>query len=191
VPESISPHPERAALAGLLQTLAQAAGEQLLESVAAQDMDEIALRPGGLIPVVEQLRAAGFNQLLDLGGVDHYPLSPRFEIAYHFTAIPLDDRAHEAMALARLPRIRLRVFPDDRDPVVPTLTRHWPSADWAEREAYDMFGVRFQGHLDLRRLLNPEDFKGYPLRKDFPLRGLERRFVPGGRTGAIPPVKET
>jgi len=54
-----------------------------------------------------------------------------------------------------------------------------------------MFGVRFQGHLDLRRLLNPEDFKGYPLRKDFPLRGLERRFVPGGRAGAIPPVKET
>jgi NADH-quinone oxidoreductase subunit C len=189
VPESIKPHPKRASLAALVLELTQAAGEHFLEAVAAQDMDEIALRPAGLIQVVNHLREAGFNLLLDVGGTDHHPLSPRFEISYHFTAIPLSG-ASKLAPLQGLPRFRLRVFPDDREPEVPTLTGLWPSADWPEREIFDLFGVRFEGHPDLRRLLNPDDFLGYPLRKDFPLRGLERRFVPGGRVGAIPPVKE-
>ena len=188
--ETITPHPERADMAELVQALAEAAGEHLLEVVAAQDMDELAIRPACLLGVVDRLRSAGFNHLLDIGGVDHYPLSPRFEVAYHFAAIPLDTTAG-LQPLAAVRRLRLRVFPDDQAPFVPTLTALWPSADWAERELYDLFGVRFTDHPNLARLLNPLDWIGYPLRKDYPLRGLERRFVPGGRAGAVPPVKES
>jgi len=83
------------------------------------------------------------------------------------------------------------VFPNDSDPVVPTLSDLWPSANWAEREIFDLFGVRFEGHPDLRRILNPDDWKGYPLRKDYPLRGLERRFAAGGHVGPVPPLRES
>lgn len=190
MPEAIKPHPERARLAPLIAALTSAAGKHLLEVVAADDMDEIALRPGGLLTVVEQLRSAGLNLLLDIGGTDHHPLTPRFEVSYILTAIPLGLGASPSTFLD-LARFRLRVFPDDADPVVPTLVRLWPSADWAEREVFDLFGVRFDGHPDMRRILNPDDWKGYPLRKDYPLRGLERRFVPGGREGPVPPVTET
>lgn len=191
MPEVIKPHPERAALAPVVEAVTQAAGEHLLEAVAAEDMDEVALRPGGLRSCVERLRGFGFNLLLDVGGTDHHPLTPRFEISYHFIALPTGEGLRHPDALKSLPRFRLRVFPDDQSPEVPTLSDLWPSADWAEREVYDLFGVRFEGHQDLRRLLNPDDFKGYPLRKDFPLRGLERRFVPGGHVGPIPPVRES
>jgi NADH-quinone oxidoreductase subunit C len=188
--EIVTPHPDRASLADLIAVLTQTAGEDFLEAVSCDDMDEIALRPQGLISVVTELREAGFNHLLDVGGTDHHPLTPRFEISYILTAIPLGDQ-RDPMRLASLRRFRLRVFPDDRDPRVPTLSDLWPSANWPEREIYDLFGVRFDGHPDLRRLLNPDDWKGYPLRKDYPLRGLDRGFVPGGRTGAVPPVRES
>ena len=187
--EIVQPHPERAALATLIAVLTQAAGEDFLEVVCADDMDELALRPGGLLAVINRLREAGFNHLLDIGGTDHHPLTPRFEISYILTAMPLGD-VTDPKRFAGLRRFRLRVFPLDADPVVPTLSDLWPSADWAEREIYDLFGVRFEGHPDLRRILNPDDWKGYPLRKDYPLRGLERRFVPGGRTGDVPKVRE-
>lgn len=190
MPEIVKPHPERAGLAALVAALAEAAGEHFLEAVAADDMDEIALRPGGLLAVIERLRANGFNHLLDIGGTDHHPLTPRFEVSYHLTAIPLGSDAADASRLFGLSRFRLRVFPDDRDPIVPTLTHLWPGADWPEREVFDLFGVRFAGHPDLRRILNPDDWKGHPLRKDYPLRGFERRFVPGGSVGDVPPVKE-
>ncbi|HXW50819.1 MAG TPA: NADH-quinone oxidoreductase subunit C [Candidatus Acidoferrales bacterium] len=187
MPESVKPHPERAALVPVVEALANAAGAALLEVVAENDMDEIALRPEGLLAVIDVARRSGFNLLLDIGGTDHHPLQPRFEISYHLTMIPVGN----AVGKLEAPRIRLRVFCHGEDPTVPSLTHLWPSADWPEREIFDLFGIRFAGHPDLRRLLNPDDFVGYPLRKDFPLRGLERRFVPGGRAGAVPPVKES
>lgn len=187
--ETITPHPQRADQSFLTPQLVQAAGEDFLEAVSANDMDELALRPGGLLSVIRVLREHGFNHLLDVGGTDHHPLSPRFEVSYILTAIPLGD---QALSVARdCKRFRLRVFPDDRNPVVPTLADLWPSADWPEREVFDLFGVHFEGHPELRRILNPDDWKGHPLRKDYPLRGLERRFVPGGRVGSIPPLKES
>jgi NADH-quinone oxidoreductase subunit C len=190
MPDAASSKPARTPLADLVAELTRTAGESFLESAACDDMDEIALRPDGLIPVVTELREAGFNHLLDVGGTDHQPLSPRFEISYIFTAMPLGDQRNP-QRLRDLKRMRLRVFPDDADPVVPTLSELWPSANWPEREVFDLFGVRFAGHPDLRRLLNPDDWNGYPLRKDYPLRGLDRGFVPGGRTGAVPPVRES
>ncbi len=187
--EVSTPRPQRAPLADLIAALTQAAGEDFLESASLSDMDEVSLRPGGLIPAIARLRESGFNHLLDVGGTDHYPLTPRFEISYILTALPLGDQ-RDPKKLGEPRRVRLRVFPDDLDPVIPTLSLLWPSANWPEREIFDLFGVRFDGHPDLRRLLNPDDWKGHPLRKDYPLRGLERRFVPGGRAGSVPPVRE-
>ena len=190
--DTITPHPERAGMAALFQSLADIAGEHLLEAVAAQDSDELAIRPQALLAVVDRLRADGFNQLMDIGGVDHHPLSPRFEVAYHFASIPLEAAAGKTRPpLTAIRRFRLRVFPMDADPRIPTLTARWPNADWPEREVYDLFGVRFEGHPNLARLLNPFDWIGHPLRKDYPLRGLERRFSPGGRVGPVPPVAES
>ncbi|MBV8595057.1 MAG: NADH-quinone oxidoreductase subunit C [Candidatus Eremiobacteraeota bacterium] len=190
MPEAAAPTGARAPLSDVVTLLTQAASESFIDSAACDDMDEIALRPDGLLAVVTALREAGFNHLLDIGGTDHHPLSPRFEISYIFTAMPLGDQ-RDPHRLLNLKRMRLRVFPDDADPVVPTLSELWPSANWPEREIFDLFGVHFAGHPDLRRLLNPDDWKGHPLRKDYPLRGLDRGFVPGGRTGAVPPVRES
>ncbi|HKW44729.1 MAG TPA: NADH-quinone oxidoreductase subunit C [Candidatus Eremiobacteraceae bacterium] len=181
--ETLHAHPERAALAGVLERLRDALGEGLLEAVSAEDMDEAAIIPSGLHAAVNVLRAAGFNMLADIGATDHLPLSPRFEVSYHFAAI--DEKSKLVLDPARY---RLRVFPDDSDPVVPTLCGVWPAAEWPEREVYDLFGIRFDAHPNLKRILMPDDWRGFPLRKDYPLRGNDRNFVPGGRLGPIPPV---
>jgi NADH-quinone oxidoreductase subunit C len=185
--------PGRAVTAALLTHLAQSLGSSFLEAVSAVDMDEAAILPSGLFAAVDAVRAAGFNHLLDIGGTDHLPLTPRFEVSYHFLAIPPEylepnGRINSTATTLSPARFRLRVFPDDRDPVVPSLCSRWPNADWPERELWDLFGVRFDGHPDLRRILMPDDWEGYPLRKDYPLRGLNRRFNPGGLPGPVPPV---
>jgi NADH-quinone oxidoreductase subunit C len=181
--ETLHAHPERAALAGVLENLRDALGDNLLEAVSADDMDEVAILPDGLHVAVNVLLAAGFNMLADIGATDHLPLSPRFEVSYHFIAI---DAASKLVLDPA--RYRLRVFPDDADPVVPTLCGVWRAANWPEREVFDLFGIRFDGHPDLKRILMPDDWRGYPLRKDYPLRGTDRNFVAGGRLGPVPPV---
>jgi NADH/F420H2 dehydrogenase subunit C len=186
VPETVHPHPERETTAGLMPALTNALGDGLLECASLDDMDEAAILPGALYAAVETLRAHGFTHLLDVGGTDHLPLTPRFEVSYHFAAIDANRRD----AKAPVSRFRLRVFPKDDDPVVPSLAKYWPSANWAEREVYDLFGVRFDGHPDLKRILMPDDWEGHPLRKDYPLRGTRRSFVPGGRVGPIPPTRD-
>jgi NADH-quinone oxidoreductase subunit C len=187
--------------AALLAQLTQALGGAMLEAVSADDMDEAAILPGGLLGAIDLARKTGFNHLLDIGGTDHLPLTPRFEVSYHLLAFEFPElcsgttelrssatKASSSAAKALVPaRFRLRVFPDDANPVIPSLTAIWPNADWPEREAWDLFGIRFDGHPDLRRILMPDDWEGYPLRKDYPLRGLNRRFSPGGKAGAVPP----
>jgi NADH-quinone oxidoreductase subunit C len=186
MPETLHPHPERIDKANLIPAITTAAGEGFLEAVSEDDMDEVALLPGALPAVVEVLRSFGFNHLLDIGCTDHLPLTPRFEVSYHFASIDAQRRDPNAP----VPRFRLRVFPQDADPIVPSLSTIWPSANWAEREVYDLFGVRFDGHPDLRRIMMPDDWEGHPLRKDYPLRGTGRRFVPGGRVGPVPPTRD-
>jgi NADH-quinone oxidoreductase subunit C len=193
----------RTATSALLPELTRALGDALLEAVSAQDMDEAAILPSGLLAAVDVLRRNGFNFLLDIGGTDHLPLTPRFEISYHFLKFEIKkdegtdlkvrgyNKVRHTTGVLVPARYRVRVFPDDVDPVIPTLTGLWPNADWAEREVWDLFGVRFDGHPNLKRILMPDDWKGHPLRKDYPLRGLERRFNPGGRQGDVPPVITT
>jgi NADH-quinone oxidoreductase subunit C len=100
-----------------------------------------------------------FNLLTDATCVDRFPLEPRFELQYHLVSIPKRNKL----------RLRVRVSGDD--PVVDSLVPVWPGANWLEREVFDLMGIRFAGHPDLRRILLPDDWEGHPLRKDFPVEG--------------------
>jgi NADH-quinone oxidoreductase subunit C len=104
--------------------------------------------------------ALQFNLLSDATCVDRFPLEPRFELNYHLVSIPRPNR------------LCLRVRLSSDDPVVDSLVPVWPGANWLEREIFDLFGIQFTGHPDLRRILLPDDWEGYPLRKDFPVEGF-------------------
>lgn len=100
-----------------------------------------------------------FAFLSDISAVDRFPLEPRFEINYHLLSIENRER------------LRLKVRLAGSDPLVLSVTPVWPTANWHERENFDLFGIRFEGHPDLARILMPDDWEGYPLRKDYPVEG--------------------
>jgi NADH-quinone oxidoreductase subunit C len=103
--------------------------------------------------------ALNFNLLSDATCVDRFPVEPRFELNYHLLSIPRRDR------------VRLRTSISIQLPVIDSLVPVWPGANWLEREIFDLFGIHFEGHPDLRRILLPDDFEGAPLRRDFPVEG--------------------
>ena len=119
----------------------------------------------------------GFQELIDLSGVD-YPERPlRFDVVYHL------------LSMRKNTRIRLKITTDEKTPV-PSASGLWPCADWFEREAFDMYGILFDGHPDLRRLLTDYGFQGYPLRKEFPLSGnVEVRYDSEQQRVVYEPVK--
>jgi NADH-quinone oxidoreductase subunit C len=100
-----------------------------------------------------------FSFLSDITTVDRFPLEPRFEVNYHL------------LSLDRRERLRLKLRVAGNDPTVPSVTSIWPTANWHERENFDLFGIHFEGHPDLRRILMPDDWEGHPLRKDYPVEG--------------------
>ena len=106
------------------------------------------------------------NMLVDVTAVDWKPKTPRFEVVYHLYSI-----AHGHA-------LRLKVPVEEDDAWVPTVSTVWRTANWHERETYDLFGIKFEGHPDLRRILMPDDWDGHPLRKDYPLEGREWKFEP-------------
>jgi NADH-quinone oxidoreductase subunit C len=103
--------------------------------------------------------AMKFTYLSDVTGVDRFPIEPRFELNYHLLSMSLRER------------IRLRVRVPGDDPVADSVVDVWPTANWHECEIFDLLGVHFAGHPNLRRMLLPEDWEGYPLRKDYPVEG--------------------
>jgi NADH-quinone oxidoreductase subunit C len=105
------------------------------------------------------LQSAGYNFFEDMTAVDWFPASPRFQLSYHLLSHAFKDR------------IRLRVVLDDADPTVDSIVPVWPGANFYEREVFDLFGIRFTGHPDLRRIMLPDDWQGHPLRKDYPVEG--------------------
>ena len=109
----------------------------------------------------------GFDWLVELGGTDYlgYPGRSRGRFEVHYVLKNSQTRE----------RLIVKAVVDDPDPTLPTAYFLWPGADWMERETFDMFGIRFEGHPDLRRILMPEEFSAYPLRKDYPLRGRGER----------------
>ena len=123
--------------------------------------------------------ACQFECLIDICGVDYPERPERFDVVYHL------------LSLRRNQRIRLKVATDEDKPV-PSVIEVFPSANWFEREAFDMYGIRFSNHPDLRRLLTDYGFQGYPLRKDFPLSGyVEVRYDDEAKRVVYEPVKLT
>ena len=119
----------------------------------------------------------GFQQLIDLAGVDYPDRESRFEVVYHL------------LSMTRNARIRVKVATDETAPV-PSITSVYPSADWFEREAFDMYGILFSDHPDLRRILTDYGFQGHPLRKDFPMTGyVEVRYDEAEKRVVYEPVK--
>jgi NADH-quinone oxidoreductase subunit C len=115
--------------------------------------------PGTIRPVLAGLRERGYTFLASLHGVDYYPEEPRLGVIY------------ELLDMRRVDRISVKVRVASDDAAVDSVTAEWPAAEFQEREVYDMFGVAFRGHPDLRRILMPEDYEGHPLRRDFPIGG--------------------
>jgi NADH-quinone oxidoreductase subunit C len=105
------------------------------------------------------VQAAGYNFFEDLTAVDWFPSSPRFQLSYHILSHSYKER------------IRLRVLLEEATPAVESITPVWPAANFYEREVFDLFGIRFEGHPNLRRIMMPDDWQGHPLRKDYPVEG--------------------
>jgi len=112
-----------------------------------------------LVAACQALKRAGYNFFDDMTAVDWFPSSPRFQLSYHLLSHKYKEH------------IRLRVLVDEAGAEVDSIVPVWPAADFYEREVWDLFGVRFAGHPNLRRILLPDDWTGHPLRKDYPVEG--------------------
>ena len=142
-----------------LELLAAELGDATLETVYFRERATLVVDPLQIRSVLQRLRAHGYAFLASVHGVDHYPEEPRLGVIY------------ELLDMGRVDRITVKIRVPLDDPRVESVTADWPTADHQEREVYDMFGVVFEGHPDLRRILMPEDYEGHPQRRDFPLGG--------------------
>ncbi len=144
-------------------------GEDILETSLPQGDATAAVRAENLVKVVTYLKNDPrllFNFLVDITAVDWLGRKPRYEVVYHLLSISLRRR------------LRIKVGVDDAQPAVDTITPLYGSANWLEREVWDMFGIRFRGHPDLRRILLYDEFQGHQLRKDYPIRKRQPRIGP-------------
>ena len=146
-----SAHPENAAVGALKELAVDAKFDrnELTITVARESV----------IAAAQALQSAGYNFLEDVTCVDWYPSEPRFQVTYHILS-------HRLKA-----RIRVVARLDSGDAAIDSMTAVWPSANFYEREIFDLFGVHFGGHPNLRRIMMPTDWQGHPLRKDYPVEG--------------------
>ena len=142
-----------------LELIASELGDATLETVYFRERASILVDPTRIRSVLQTLRGKGYTFLASVHGVDHYPEEPRLGVVY------------ELLDMSAVDRIAVKVRLPLDAPSVDSVTEEWPTANHQEREVYDMFGVVFEGHPDLRRILMPEDYEGYPQRRDFPLGG--------------------
>jgi NADH-quinone oxidoreductase subunit C len=142
-----------------LELLAGELGDAALETVYFRNRATLIVDPARIRDVLASLREKGYAFLASVHGVDHYPEEPRLGVIYELLDMDSVDRI----------TVKLRVPLDA--PTVDSVSEEWPTANHQEREVYDMFGVVFEGHPDLRRILMPEDYEGHPQRRDFPLGG--------------------
>jgi NADH-quinone oxidoreductase subunit C len=163
-PPTVSSDPHAATLANL----ARAVGEGVFSMSRFRDNLRLFVPPARLEGLLEILKnECGFDLLSELGATDYqgYPGRTRSRFEVHYVLRNLDT--FECLIV--------KAGVDDPDPALPSAVKLWAGADWMEREVFDMFGIRFIGHPDLRRILMPEEFTAYPLRKDYPLRGRGER----------------
>jgi NADH-quinone oxidoreductase subunit C len=133
--------------------------EAVLGTVFFRDKAALLVTPAAVPATLAHLRDKGYTFLCSVHGVDYFPEEPRLGVHYEL----LDMRAVD--------RITVKTRVHTEDPHVPSVTPDWPTADHQERELFDMFGVEFDGHPDLRRILMPDDYEGFPQRRDFPIGG--------------------
>lgn len=131
----------------------------------------IEIEPAKIVDACRALKSAGFNRLSAVTAVDWHPSEPRFEVVYHLHALPLKGGKHE--------RVRLKSRLGGDAPEIATVTGVWEGAGWYEREVFDLFGILFTGHPDLRRIMLPDDWEGHPLRKDYPIHGHKYSYAGG------------
>ncbi|NWF53136.1 MAG: NADH-quinone oxidoreductase subunit C [Nitrospirae bacterium] len=139
--------------------------EEVVEVIEFRDQVSVIVKRGRVLEICRYLHDdpdLSFDHLQDLCGADyHGKKEPRFEVVYNLYSIKYRHK------------IRIRTQVPESDPSIQSVTSIWTGANWHERECYDMFGIVFKGHPDLRRILLPEDWEGHPLRKDYPLKGPE------------------
>lgn len=166
----------RAALGGHVKSISSSLGE-LTVIVPAEMLGEVML-------ALRDRTELGFSQLIDLCGVDYNGIAGAREFANRFAVV------YHLLSLEHNRRLRVRAFcEDDNFPVMESVVAIWPAANWFEREAFDLFGIIFTGHPDLRRLLTDYGFVGHPFRKDFPLSGnVEMRYDPEQQRVIYQPV---
>ncbi|HQQ70655.1 MAG TPA: NADH-quinone oxidoreductase subunit C [Alicycliphilus sp.] len=175
-------HPEK-----LREAVAAALGDKARAVSLALDELTVVVAAADYLDVMQTLRDAPqcrFEQLMDLCGVDYSTYrdvgtdGPRYAVVSHLLSVSLNQR------------VRVKVFcPDDDFPVIPSVTDIWNAANWFEREAFDLYGIVFDGHNDLRRILTDYGFIGHPFRKDFPLSGhVEMRYDAEQRRVIYEPV---
>lgn len=148
-------------LPGSLTLLAESFPGEIHETTLSHGDAVAVVSPGALRRILAFLQndlRLRFNVLLDVTAVDYLGREPRFEVVYHLLSLPFNQRL----------RVKVRV-PGEK-PVLDSVTELWSSANWLEREVWDMFGIEFAGHPDLKRILLYPEFEGHPLRKDYPIR---------------------
>jgi NADH-quinone oxidoreductase subunit C len=151
-----------------LASLARLLGDGVFSQSRFRDNLRLFVPPSRLRELLIVLKnSCGFHMLSELGATDYlgYPGRTRARFEVHYVLQNLET-SH---------RLVVKTGVDDPDPTLPSAVPLWPGADWMEREVFDMYGIRFSGHPDLRRILMPEEFTAYPLRKDYPLRGRGER----------------
>jgi NADH-quinone oxidoreductase subunit C len=141
------------------QELRDADTESILDTDFHRARAVLIANPARIVSVLQQLKGKGYTMLASLHGVDYYPHEPRLGVLY------------ELLDMKRVDRISVKARVHTQRPRIPSVIELFPGAEFPEREAYDMFGVVFDGHPDLRRILMPEDYEGHPQRRDFPVGG--------------------
>jgi NADH-quinone oxidoreductase subunit C len=151
--------PDATGLELLAQDLRERDEESVLGTIFFRERATLLVQPSAIREVLEQLRGKGYSFLASLHGVDYFPEEPRLGVHY------------ELLDMVEVDRITVKLRVHTEAPEVPSVVDMFPTANHQERETFDMFGVVFDGHPDMRRILMPEDYEGHPQRRDFPLGG--------------------
>lgn len=157
--------PDAVGLELLAGQLREADAASVIDALHFRDKGAIEIHPRAIRATLQRLRSKGFGALMSVHGVDYHPHEPRLGVHY------------ELLDMSALDRLTIKLRVALEHPVVESVTPDWPTADHQEREIYDMFGVIFEGHPDLRRILMPEDYEGHPQRRDFPIGGEPVMFT--------------
>jgi NADH-quinone oxidoreductase subunit C len=164
--------PDAPGLELLAHEITQEREDAVVQTEFFRGKGAIHVAPGAINDVLATLRAKGFTSLVSVHGLDYFPEEPRLGVQY------------ELLDMEKLDRLTVKLRVPIDAPTVPSVTPDWPTADHQEREVYDMFGVIFDGHPDLRRILMPEDYEGHPQRRDFPIGGEPILFTYNEARGA-------